>query len=302
MIIIGGGPAGLSAGLWCAELGLSTRLLEKEPQYGGQLLRIHNPITNYPGIRSISGIELRDRFEQNGKSDALTKHLQVNVESIDVENLTVLTDNGERFYSRAIIIATGIRPRKLSVPGEKEFQGKGIMESGSGEKQSAFGKTVAIVGGGDAAFENALILSEFAEKIYVIHRRSEFLARQGFVESVKLKPNIEVIPEMTIREIQGSEEVDAIEIENPVTSVRKLLVDKVLIRIGVVPNTEFLKGSLDLDPNGYIVVNARCETSATGVFAVGDVANPLAPTIASATGTGATAAKAILFLLKSYRR
>ena len=294
VIIIGGGAAGLSAALWCDELKLSAMLLEAGKELGGQMLRTYNEIKNHLGIEAENGREMRDIFVKQIKSRQFEHRLRAKVSEIDLQKKTVLLENGEKFSAEFLIIATGIRRRKLNIAGEEKFKNKGIIESGKRDSSLVKGKSALIVGGGDAAFENALILSETAARVTLVHRRTDFRARSEFVEQAENHPKIKILTETIVREITGVERVEAAVLENLKTGeTNNFRVEAILIRTGVEPNTEFLSGKLDLDENGYIKINQNCETSADGVFAVGDVANPLAPTISSAVGMGATAVKVI---------
>lgn len=303
VIIIGAGPAGLSAATWCVELGLETIIFEKEAEPGGQLLRIFNPVTNYIGVETANGRELRDLFLTSFEKNKPVTRLSAEIAEIDPREKSIVTANGERFTARALIIATGVRRRSLNVPGEDLFQGKGIIESGSNEKEKATGKTVAIAGGGDAAIENALILADTASKVYVVHRRSELSARIEFTERAFNHPKIEFRFETVVKGINGNREVEAVELVKVNTgTAEELAVDIVLVRIGVEPNTALLRGKIDLDSKDYILVDNNCETSSPSVYAIGDAANPVAPTISTATGTGATAAKVLYPLPKGRSR
>lgn len=294
VIIIGAGPAGLSAAAWCVELGLKTIIFEKDPEPGGQLLHIFNPVTNYIGVETANGRELRDLFVRSFEKGKPVTRLSAEIAEIDPLAKSIVAASGERFPARALIVATGVRRRSLGIPGEDTFQGKGIIESGSNEKEKVTGKTVLIVGGGDAALENALILANKASKVYVIHRRSELSARTEFTERALNHPMIEFRRETVVKGINGNSEVEAVEVAQINTGkIEKLAVDIVLVRIGVQPNTELLRAKIELDSKGYILVNSDCETSAPGVYAIGDAANPVAPTISTAAGMGATAAKAL---------
>lgn len=298
VVIIGGGVAGLSTALWCDELGLSALILEEKKELGGQLLWVHNEIKNYPGREAKNGRELRDAFlEQIGKR-GFERRLEARIAEIELAKKEIFLADGTKFSARAVVIATGIRRRKLNVAGEDEFQRRGIIESGKKNAASVAGKKVLIVGGGDAAFENALILSETAASVTLVHRRKDFRARAEFTEKVKAHPKVKILTETAVQKISGGKRVQAVEFKNLANGeTRKTAVDAILIRIGVEPNTEQFRGKLKLDENGYIAVNRNCKTSLKGVFAVGDVANPLAPTISSAAGMGATAAKVIFSLL-----
>ena len=290
VIIIGAGPAGLSAAAWCVELGLKTIIFEKEAETGGQLLLIFNPVTNYIGIETANGRELRDRFARAFEKRKPLTRLSAEIAEIDPVAKSVVTAAGERFTAHALIIATGVRRRRLNVPGEDIFKGRGIIESGSNEREKAIGKTVLIVGGGDAALENALILADLASKVYVVHRRPELGARAEFTKNALNHPKIEFRLETDVSAIKGNDKVETVELTSKNGELR---VEIVLVRIGVEPNTEFLKGKIELDNKDYIVVNSNCETSRDGVFAIGDAANPVSPTISTAAGMGATAAKVV---------
>ena len=295
VIIIGGGAAGLSAALWCDELGLSCLLLEAEAEFGGQLLRVYSRIENHLGSEANNGRHLRDCFVRQVENRGFTRRLQTKVSRIDAENKKITLPDGEEFSAKNLIIATGVRRRKLNVEGEDFFRGRGIIESGKKDAAAVVGKNVLIVGGGDAALENALILAETAKKVYLAHRRKDFRGRAEFLEKVLRHPKIKIFIESAVRRIAGKELIETVEIQNLKNGeTQSMPVEAVLIRIGVAPNTEILSGKVNLDSDGYIKIDSNCETSVKGVFAVGDVANPLAPTVSSAVGTGATAAKVIL--------
>lgn len=300
VIIIGGGPAGLSAALWCRDLGLDAILFERSPDLGGQLLWIHDRIENYLGSTAANGRELRDQFVEHLSARQIVPVKTSQVISIDVARKTVTLENGEKYAAQAIVIATGIRRRILGVPGEQEFLGKGILSSGAASRKDVAGQNIVIVGGGDAAIENSVILSEFAEKVTVVHRRSEFRARPPLLEAAEKAPNVEFILETEVAAILGNEKVTSVEIMSVRgRGGRTISADAVLIRIGVQPNTEILKDQLDLDTDGYVRVDSSGASSAPDVFAIGDVANPISPTISTAVGGGATAAKSVSALLKT---
>lgn len=294
VIIIGGGAAGLSAGLWCDELGLNALLLEADGELGGQLLWVYNAIKNHLGIEAENGGELRDIFLKQIAERNFTIKLSCEIGEIDLENKTIVLKNGESFSAKAIIIATGVSRRKLEVEGEEKFKNKGIIESGKRDQDLVKGKNVAIIGGGDAAFENALILAETAECVFLIHRSKDFRARSEFIEQTESHPKIKILTNSTVQKIIGNESIEAVELRNAKTKETQILpVETILIRVGVEPNTELLCGQVELDKKNYIKVNQYCETNIRRVFAVGDVANPLAPTVSSAIGMGATAAKVL---------
>ena len=295
VIIIGGGAAGMSAALWCDELKLSALLLESGAELGGQLLWTYNAIKNHLGIEAANGRELCGIFVKQLENRQFTLRLNSEIALIDLSNKSVLLANGEDFTAGNLIIATGIKRRKLNVAGEEKFKDKGIIESGKRDAGLMKGKKVCIVGGGDAAFENALIMAETASAVTLVHRGKDFRARAEFVEPARKNPKVTILTETIVKEIIGGERIEAVKLENLKTrETYNVEVKALLRRIGVAPNTELLRGAIDLDGSGYIKVNQNCETSIEGIFAVGDVANPLGPTISSAVGMGATAAKAIV--------
>lgn len=294
VLIIGGGPAGLSAFLWCRELGMSSIIVEENSEFGGQLLTIYNPITNYLGRSSANGREMLGHFlEQLG--DAMSSGISSSrVASIDPNDLSATLSDGRIISSRAIILATGVRRRRLGIPGETEFKGRGILESGAKQKASVAGKRVAIVGGGDAAMENALMLSEFAEKVIVIHRRDQLSARPEFVSSAQNNARIEFASSSVVDRIAGNDQLESILIRDLKTSItREIMLDNLLVRIGVEPNNELAQGLVEFDDRGYVTVDHLCRTSHAKIFAIGDLSNPVSPTLSTAAGTGAIAAKAI---------
>lgn len=290
--IIGGGAAGMSAALWCAELGLKTLLLESESHLGGQLLRVYNPIENHLGATAANGREMRDIFAAQLKKRKFFGEYDSEVKSVNFKTKTILLHNGRSFSARAIIIATGASRRKLGVEGEDKFTGKGILESGKRDAGKVKDKTVCIIGGGDAALENAEILSQTAAKIYLVHRRRNFRARPEFVEQAKKDKKVEILMETAVTQIIGNKQIEAVKLMNLKTKETFILsIDALVIRIGVAPNTKVFQGKIKLDDNGYIKINSDCETNVKNVFAIGDVASPHSPTISTAIGMGATAAK-----------
>lgn len=294
VIIIGAGPAGLSTAFWCDELGLDTLVLEQAEQIGGQLHRVYNPIENYLGVKARNGEELLELFSQDVEDAEFDLWTQVSIASVELKAKRVSLASGESLQSIAIVIATGVRPRELGVPGEREFAGKGIIESGARDRELFAGKDVCIVGGGDAAVENALLLAEICPTVTLVHRGKKLRARREFTERLQSNHCITVFTESVLTRIMGNEDVEAVEIQRKQgLKPFQLAVRGVLIRIGVEPNTDLFREQLETDEKGFIKVSSQQETSVPMVFAAGDVANPLAPTISSATGAGATAAKVI---------
>jgi thioredoxin reductase (NADPH) len=294
VLIIGAGPAGLSAALWCDELSLDTLVLEKNDQIGGQLHSIHNPVENYPGVRAKNGAEFFKRFSERIGDADFDLWTNVEIESVDLKAKRVRLRSGEELQAIAIIIATGVRRRQLGIPGENEFAGRGLIESPTRDRQEFAGKDVCVVGGGDAAAENALLLAEVCPTVTLVNRNKKLKARREFAEQLQSQHCITVFPESVVTRILGNEHVEAVEIlRKDALKPFQMAVRGVVVRIGVEPNNEHFRGQADLDDRGYFVVTGQQETSVANVFAIGDVSNPLAPTISGASGAGATAAKVI---------
>ena len=300
VVIIGAGPAGLSAARWCDELGLDTLLLEANDDVGGQLAWIHNRVDNYLGVQADNGQQLRELFIAQTTDCDFDQWTGVRIESVDLKARRVRLQSGEELQSIAIIIATGLRRRRLGIPGELEFAGRGMIESAKRDREQLAGKDVCVIGGGDAAAENALLLAEVCPTVTLVHRGRKLRARREFSEQLHTHHCVTVFPESNVRRILGNDRVEAVEIERAgALKPFQMAVQGVVVRIGFEPNTDFVRDQLELDDRGYVVVDSRHETSIENVFAIGDVSNPLAPTIAGAVGSGATAAKVIASRLRN---
>ncbi len=294
VIIIGAGPAGLAAALWCDELGLDTLVLEQADRVGGQLHSIYGPIRNYPGVNAANGEEFLEKFAERVDAADFDLWTSVEIDTVDLKAKRVVLRSGEQLQSIAMILATGVRRRQLGIPGEKEFSGRGVIESPTRDRETFAGHDVCVIGGGDAAAENALLLAAVCPTVTLVHRSKSLKARREFAEQLKTQHCVTIFPESVVTRIIGNDEVEAVEIRRKdALKPFQMAVRGVAIRIGVEPNTEFVRGQLDLDRDGYLFVSGQQETSVTNVFGIGDVANPLAPTIIGASGSGATAAKVI---------
>ncbi|MEO7659542.1 MAG: FAD-dependent oxidoreductase, partial [Pyrinomonadaceae bacterium] len=276
------------------DLGLRALLIEKESEFGGQLLWTFNPVNNYLGVDAENGRAMRDRFLESVENKGFQSRLNATIERVDLSAREITMADGSLLRSGAIIIATGVRRRTLGVPGEIEFRGRGMIESGVKDLSKTRNKIVAVVGGGDAALENALMMSEVATKVFVIHRGSKFSGRDEFISRVENTSNIEIHFHSRVSEIFGRESVEGIRILSCETAkASDLAVDSVLVRIGVVPNSDKFLNQIATDSCGYILIDSNCGTDIPGIFAIGDVASPTAPTIANAVGQGSVAAKFI---------
>jgi thioredoxin reductase (NADPH) len=294
VLIIGAGPAGLSAAHWCDELGLDTLVVERGAEVGGQLLWIHHTVENYLGLRADDGRGLRDLFAARVEDAGFDLWTGAEIESVDLAAKRVRLASGEELQSIFLIIATGLRRRALNVPGEAEFAGRGVIESAARDRGQFAGRDVCVVGGGDSAAENALLLAEVCPTVTLVHRGKTLGARAEFVERLQGTHCVTVFKEAELVRVIGGERVEAVEIRRRgAIKPFQMAVGGVLVRVGYEPNTELFRGQLETDARGYARTNSEQETSAANVFAVGDVASPHAPTIAGAVGAGATAAKVI---------
>jgi len=291
VVIIGGGPAGLTAGLYTSRAKLKTLLIERMIM-GGQVMTT-TKVENYPGFPGgIDGPELMVRFQEHCQEFGL----EVNYGEIhgltqqDGVNLLKLDDGEVR--SRAVIITTGAEPRKLDIPGEQEFTGRGVSYCATCDGAFFREQEVAIVGGGDTAAEEALFLTRFARKVYIIHRRNELRATKVLQERIAAHEKIEVLWHSAVQKVIGDYRgMTAVElVDTRDGSTRELPLHGLFIAIGVTPKAHFLKDVVQLDADGHILTDAECRTSLPGVFAAGDVRKKILKQIATAVGDGAVAA------------
>lgn len=293
IVIVGGGPAGLTAGLYTSRARLKSLLIEKG--LVGGLVTTTEWVENYPGFEEgILGAELAQKMEKQ----AVRFGLEVNQGDVskisfhDNVKKIVLSDNQE-IEARALILATGAHPRNLKVDGEDTFRGRGVSYCATCDGAFFKGENIAVVGGGDSAVQEAIFLTKFAETVYVIHRRDALRAEKILQERAFSNKKIRFIWDSVVERIEGNDGVKALKIKNVKTEAMSTLdVQGVFIYIGYNPNTEFMAGLANLDQDNYIITDDNMATSAPGVFAAGDVrAKPLKQ-IATAVGDGATAAMA----------
>jgi thioredoxin reductase (NADPH) len=290
VIIIGGGPAGLSAGLYSSRAGLKSLLIERG-MLGG-LITNAELIDNFPGFpQGISGMELGQLMHQQATKHGL-ETLTADATGIELggEKKIVVTTEG-KFSARAVIIASGSERQKLGIPGEEELTGKGVSYCATCDGPFFKERTVAVVGGGDAAITEALHLVKFATKVKLIHRRNELRATHALQEKAKAEPKIEYILDTAVEGIEGKDVVKQLRLSNVVTGEKSTLdVAAVFVAVGLKPSTDYLKGVLPLDQGGYIATNEKMETTVPGIFAAGDVRLNSPRQAITAAGDGATAA------------
>jgi len=293
LIIIGGGPAGLSAAVYAERAKLDMILLEKAPVSGGQVLNTYE-VDNYLGFPGINGFDLGMKFKEHAEKLGVTfKEGDVVSVELDGEVKSVVTDK-ETYKAKAVLIATGAAHRKLEVPGEEELSGMGVSYCATCDGAFFKGRTVAVVGGGDVAVEDAIFLARLCEKVYVIHRRDEFRAAKTLVERLKNCANVEIIWDSVVESIKGEDEVEAVKVKNVKTNeVSELALQGVFIAVGMLPNTESFKGVVETDGTGYIKAGEDCVTSVPGVFAAGDVRTKQLRQIVTAVADGANAISSV---------
>jgi len=290
LVIIGGGPAGLTAGLYAARGGLNVILIEKIVP-GGQII-ITDWIENYPGFpEGLSGPDLVQKMTEQ------VKRFDLSIESNEVisvdfsEPVKKITLNDRTLTSHAIIIATGASPKKLGVPGEETFYGKGISSCATCDGPFFKEGIVAAVGGGDTAVQESLFLTKFAKKVYLIHRRDKLRAAAILQKRALANEKIEMIWDSVLTDISGLTHVENITVKNVKTGDKtQFSVDGCFIWIGTIPNAQFLGNSVKLDEYGFIIADLNMETSVPGVFAAGDVRNTPLRQVVTAVGDGAIAA------------
>ncbi len=290
LVIIGGGPAGLTAGLYAARARLKVILIEKIV-VGGQIV-ISDWIENYPGFpEGLSGSDLAQRLTEQAKRFDLNieNNAAISVDLSDPVKTIVLNDR--TVTTHTIIIATGASPKKLGVPGEETFYGKGVSSCATCDAPFFKDGIVAAVGGGDTAVKESLFLTKFVKKVYLIHRRDRLRAEMILQERALADEKIEIIWDSVLTGIKGLTNVENITVQNVKTKEEKTLsVDGCFIWVGEIPNTKFLADGVKLDAKGFIVANLNMETSVPGVFAAGDVRNTPLRQISTAVGDGAVAA------------
>lgn len=291
VLIIGGGPAGLTAGLYTSRAKLKTLLVERMI-LGGQVMTT-TKVENYPGFPGgIDGPELMERFQEHCQEFGLEVTTGEVQGLVDHGDIKVLTVDGEEVQARSVIITTGAEPAKLNVPGEQQFVGRGVSYCATCDGAFFRNATIAIVGGGDTAAEEALFLTRFASKVYLIHRRDQLRATRILQDRVFACDKIEPLWNSQVEQVEGDNTgLKSIVLTDRVTGVsRSLELEGLFIAIGVIPKEHFLADILELDADGHILTDAECRTSIPGVFAAGDVRKKMLKQIATAVGDGAVAA------------
>jgi thioredoxin reductase (NADPH) len=289
--IVGGGPAGLTAGIYVSRARLDGVLLEKEAPGGAPALT--ERIENYPGFpEGISGFELVDRMRRQAEKFGLEIVSFNPVNGLrDEGGLKVLETDGGEVRARAVILAAGMRPASLGVPGEKEFHGRGVSYCATCDGAFFKDAVVAVVGGGNSAVEEALFLTRFARKVVLVHRRDRLRASRILQERILGHPKVEIAWKKVVVEIKGGEKVEGVVLEDVESGDREEVeVQGVFLYVGNIPNTEMVRGVLELDERGFVVVDSSLHTGLEGVYAAGDVRSGAVWQVAAAVGDGVRAA------------
>lgn len=292
LIIIGSGPAGLSAAVYGKRAGLELLVLEKAPMSGGQILNTYE-VDNYLGLPGINGFDMGMQFRAHADKLGVDFREAEVAEICDRgESKLVKTDIGE-FEAKTVILATGAVHAHLNVPGEEELSGMGVSYCATCDGAFFRGRTVAVVGGGDVALEDAIYLARTCEKVYLIHRRDELRGAMVLQEELKCLENVEILYHTVVEEIAGTDAVHGLRIRDTESGAEsELTVQGVFIAVGIHPNTELVQGLLLLDEGGYISAGEDCATALPGLFAAGDVRRKPLRQIITAVADGANAAVA----------
>lgn len=292
LIIIGSGPAGLSAAVYGKRAGLNLLVLEKAPMSGGQVLNTYE-VDNYLGMPGMNGFDMGMKFREH--ADKLgVEFREADVLSLnDRDGMKVVKTNEEELEARAVILATGAVHAHLGVPGEEELSGMGVSYCATCDGAFFRGKTVAVVGGGDVALEDAIYLARTCEKVYLIHRRDELRGARVLQGELKRLANVEILYSCTVEEIQGGDGVEKLRVKNVKTGETfDLNAAGIFIAVGIRPNTELVRDMVDCDEGGYILAGEDCATNVPGLFAAGDVRKKPIRQIITAVADGANAAVA----------
>ena len=288
VVILGGGPAGFSAAIYAARGAVSTAIVDVN-MLGGQPSN-YLELENYPGFQLVGGYDLMEKFEEHADKFGVKKFPMQEIEKVDLAQKKIYTKEYE-FSAKSIIIATGAQPQKLGVLGEKEFVGRGVSYCAVCDGAFYKDKAVAVVGGGNSAIEEAIYLTKFAKKVYVIHRRDKLRADKIIQERAFKNQKIEFIWNSIVLEIQGENTVKSIVLKDTQTDkISKLDVDGIFPYIGISPNTELFSGQLNQDKYGFIITDTTMATSVDGVYAIGDVRNTPLRQVVTAASDGAIGA------------
>lgn len=296
-VILGGGPAGFAAGMYAARGAVSTAIVDIS-MLGGQPSN-YLELENYPGFSKIGGFELMEKFEEHADMFGVQKFPMQEIESVDlVSTPKIIKTKDAEFKAKTVIIATGAKPMKLGVPGEAEFVGRGVSYCAVCDAAFYKDKIVAVVGGGNSAVEEAMYLTKFASKVYLIHRRDELRADKIVQERAFKNEKLEILWDSVVAEIKGANLVDTVVLKNVKNGeLTDLAVDGIFPYIGITPNVEHINGQVEQDKGGFILTDETMKTSINGVYAIGDVRKtPLRQVITAASDGAIGAVYAVKYI------
>lgn len=296
LVIIGSGPAGLSAAVYGKRAGFNILVMEKSSMSGGQVLNTYE-VDNYLGMSGMNGFDMAMEFHRHAKDMEVSfKNAQVTgIESTGNNSFVITTDEdvnerNETYETKAIIVATGASHALMNVPGEDRLTGRGVSYCATCDGAFFRNKTAAVVGGGDVAVEDAIFLSRICEKVYLIHRRNALRAAKALQDRLFACPNVEIIWDSVVEEICGNKQVESLRLHDlKEDKYEEIAVDGIFIAIGLNPNTELFKGIVECDESGYIIAGEDCITGTEGIFAAGDVRTKNLRQIVTAVADGANA-------------
>ena len=298
-VIVGSGPAGLTAGIYAKRAGLEALIIENTPVGGGQIATTDR-VDNYPGLLGINGMELGMQFREHAeKLGCEFKDGQVVSVDDRVSSKVVKLESGEEIETKTVILALGADHSRLGVPGEDELRGKGVSYCATCDGAFFRGKEVAVIGGGDVALGDAIYLSKFVKKVYLIHRRDQFRGAKSLADEAASKENVTFLYDTVVTNINGSEKVTGVETLNKKTGEKgTLAVDGVFIAVGTTPNANGISGLPETDEKGYIKAGEDCATSIPGIFAAGDLRTKKLRQVITAAADGANAVTSVQDFLK----
>lgn len=293
VLIIGAGPAGMGAAIYGARAGMKMAVIDRSPVSGGQVLTTYE-VDNYLGLPGVSGSEISERFREH--VDKLeVPFITAEIQSVEDKGETKLvhTDEGD-YEAKALILATGASHAMLGVAGEMKLSGMGVSYCATCDGAFFKKRVVAVVGGGDVAVEDAIFLAGLCQKVYVIHRRDTLRAADSLQKKLLALPNVEVLWNREVKEIQGEDFVESLVVyQNQTKEETQLSVDGVFIAVGIIPNTEIYRNLVAMDEKGYIIADETCATSTPGIFAAGDIRKKPLRQIITAVADGANAISAV---------
>lgn len=293
LLIIGSGPAGMGAAVYAARAGIDTAVLDRSPVSGGQVLTTYE-VDNYLGLSGLSGGDLSERFREHADNLGVT-FITADVKSIEssTDKKIIHTEKGI-VEAKAVILATGASHSMLGVPGEMKLSGMGVSYCATCDGAFFRKRTVAVVGGGDVAVEDAIFLAGICQKVYLIHRRDALRAADTLQKKLFSQENVEIIWNSEVKEICGEDMVEGIEVYDKKSGIQsRITVNGVFIAVGIVPNTDTFKGLVKMDEKGYIVADETCITSEKGIFAAGDIRTKPMRQIITAVADGANAVNSV---------